>query len=205
MKFEPGKFDGFQAVDSGLYFGPSECPNGKPPETIEAFLAGHVCLVKPQTETIKLDSLEFVRTVEFGEARPSGGGSSSKWTGDNYKFYVFICHNEFKSDSLVLMQSSGGGYRWYVFESRDFRDMILRFCGHGPPSGGVLAGFLNGELPEPRLWDLLYQLLGTYQEAAKQGYLKAQQEIYAAFVEGRLKKKKQRGQNAFKVSIEPKN
>lgn len=189
MEFTKNRFDMLVATDgSDIQFPVQQFPQyPELPINVMANHAGHVSLILPQAREINLADCEVIKCVEFGEARQAGSGS--KWTGNAYRYIVAKIKEESSQPMVLVVEISGTGPHFYYIQGLDFLATIELLCKN---------------LPEPRLWDLLHALVGTYQEAFKQGAIHTKMTYHQAFAEGRLKKRKVRNQEAYDVWIERK-
>jgi hypothetical protein len=117
-----------------------------------------------------VEDLNFIGAGLFGAGRPCLGGSA-KWTGNAYRYGVYTSHKPYSGPAIVILQSSGGGMVGLQF---DFRTSVETWQH--------LATTSSPEL----LWNFCHEQFELHREA-----LEGQKRtVFAAFVEGRLKKSK---------------
>lgn len=127
-------------------------------------------------------------SARFGEARPclkGGLKSSIQWSGDSHRYDIYECNSV-----LALRWSNGSGEGWFTARERDnTQTNILRHIS---------------QLPSEELrWDLCHALWQTAHKGALASALKRQNEYERAFVDGRLKKKKNRKTGKMEVTVVP--
>jgi hypothetical protein len=158
------------------------------PTTVEAFIVGHTGIVKPISVPIPLPELEFIGAGLFGEARPCSFSSTTKWTGDAYKYGIYRRVNRIEREQIVVLRQDGSGIHAYVAEGSSGRELWEHLCA---------------SLRQEQLWDLCHMLTGTHEKARKDASSERQGLIFRAFTEGRLVKRKIRGQSTYKVTLLP--
>jgi len=122
----------------------------------------------------KVDELELLGAGLFGEGRPCLGGSA-KWTGDCYRYGVYLGHKAYSGPAIVILQHSGGGMVGLQLDSTTSAETWKH-----------LAATLSPEM----LWNACHELFEFHQQALDG----QKRSIFAAFIEGRLKKsRKQKG------------
>jgi hypothetical protein len=146
-----------------------------PPAEVSAYRIGHVCLVLPDTLPLELARLEYVGKAFFGEPRPSRGLSSgTKWTGDAYKFAVYVYRPEFGRAHAVILRTDGSGSRFYFLDDTDSDETWRK---------------LVEVMPEPHLWSLCQSITHTYH----QGRTDEKRHLFERLKRGLLKVRKRRG------------
>lgn len=128
-----------------------------------------------------------VCSARFGEGRPCGFAprDTTKWTGDSYRYDIFE-----REGQMALRWWNGSGEGWLIAEKKDHR------------SETCLLSMIAAMPDEARRWDACHFI---WQAAHKSALAAARAEgrRYAqAFVEGRLKKRRRKGE--VRVEIAPK-
>lgn len=59
----------------------------------------------------KVDELELLGAGLFGAGRPCLDGSA-KWTGDAYRYGVYMGHKPYSGPAIIILQHSGAGIGW---------------------------------------------------------------------------------------------
>lgn len=145
------------------------------PEQVEAYRIGHICLVLPDTLPLDVARLEYVGKAFFGEPRVARGlASGTKWTGDSYKFAVYVYRPEFGSAHAVILRTDGSGSRFYFLDDTDSDELWRK---------------LVEVTPEPMLWTLCNSITHTYH----QGRTDEAGRWQKLFLAGRLKKRRRGG------------
>jgi hypothetical protein len=126
---------------------------------------------------LELAPFELIGVGRFGEGRPCGGLSGTKWTGASHKYGVYK-----QGRSLLIIESHGGGEQGYL----DRHSHALE-----------LFDFLCATLPPERIWDLCYLIAHTENRA----YRKGLNEMKTLFLQGRLRRKRRNHQ--YRVEILP--
>jgi hypothetical protein len=158
--------------------------------TTEIFILNHnasesrVFTVSPEnpfnTSDFKLEA-----TAYFGPPRDTRDGQGG-WTGDAYRFELYSREANRKGDrQCIIKESNGCGDYFYVFPR--WRSETL------------LASILA--LPETVRWDVCSNITIALKSVAAAQMEAGAAQVKRAFVEGRLSKRKVRGQDAYKVSI----
>lgn len=128
---------------------------------------------------------QFVCSARFGEARPCSFGNA-KWTGDSYRYDIFR-----KGHQLALRWCNGSGEGWILCDPVERRDVA-----------NLLEVIIN-EPDESRRWDFCHFLYETVSRTASAANVDTAEKYSNAFVQGRLKKRKIRGKDAYNVEITP--
>jgi hypothetical protein len=142
------------------------------PEMIEVFDSGALS-AHAYPHLISINKLKFLAAGLFGPGRPCGFDSRTKWTGNSYRYGV------------------------YLFEYRDGRlqPVILRCCGSG--ASGVMfsdhaaetwKALASSLIPE-QLWDVCHGIM----ELSDNMQFYTQARIHHEFAEGRLVKRRRHG------------
>jgi hypothetical protein len=133
------------------------------------------------TALVRVEDLNFIGAGLFGAGRPCLGGSA-KWTGDSYRYGIYTTHKPYTGPAIVILQSSGCGMVGLQF---DFRTSVETW-----------QHLTTTSSPE-MLWNVCHELFELHREA-----LEGQRRtVFAAFVEGRLKKSKRKGH--YEVTMVP--
>src|SRR5260370_27533837 len=82
------------------------------PTELSAFIIGRGGVVRPATRVVKLEGLRLMGHGLFGESRPCGYGSSTRWTGDAYKFGIY----EEPVKRSVIIRTDGSGTTAYAID-----------------------------------------------------------------------------------------
>ena len=149
------------------------------PETIEVFDFEY----PPGPLLIPIASLRFVNAGIFGEPRPCSFDPETKWSGDVYRYGVYL--SEKNPDELrpVILRTPSD------IEGYSVEGII--FPGYTTDLWSVIA---VGLLP-PQLWDMCHTIMqyGSSMQKCTEA------RIYQAFAEGRLIKKKWKGNTSIKI------
>jgi hypothetical protein len=130
---------------------------------------------------VRVDDLKFIGAGLFGEGRPCLGGNA-KWTGNSYRYGVYECSKAYSGRAIVILQSSGGGMEGLLLSSTTTAETWQH-----------LAANSKTEM----LWNICHELYDLRREALEG----VKRSIFAAFIEGRLKKSRKR-KGVISVSIE---
>jgi len=161
------------------------------PETVEALAGGHISIVTGPTRMIDPRKLEPIRIVRCGplddEKKPvrhlNGDERSRRWTTP-VVHGVYLYSTGHGRPEIVLTSGGGAGHEFMVLDQLDAHEGFLEMAI---------------TLSETAVWDIVHALFGTYRKANEEG----RQFVRQAFVDGRLKKRKRRGQDSYTVTIEP--
>lgn len=139
---------------------------------------------------VKIDPAEWKHlcTARFGESRPTGWGGKTKWTGNSYRYDIFERIDDL-GRHVAMRWYNGGGEGWLLTEDNAKR---------GEAS---MLDLIVSVSDENRRWDYCHFLYETAHKSVAAGSLKTERELKKAFVEGRLKKRKKRGE--YSVIVEP--
>jgi hypothetical protein len=131
-------------------------------------------------------------SARFGKGRPCHFNPKVCWTGDSYRYDIFeILDDVTRQRYVALRWQNGAGEGWFVFRDRnDEHQKILLDLIVTIPS-------------EEDRWDYCHFLWGSLDCVALAAAVRSSREVKEAFVEGRLKKRKIRGRQEYKVEIEP--
>ena len=151
-----------------------------PPERITA-VQNQCSLFKPPTVKIPLDELEFLVACEC-HAR----GGNIKWNS-NTKCAAYQWNRPHGKPKLVIFQVNGIGNHWILMDQLEILTSFQAIVKNVEPIV---------------VWDLISSWFSTYSRGRDHGITKAAEEHRTAFVEGRLKKRKNRDRDSYKVWIE---
>ena len=153
----------------------------EPPQTIRCYnMQDH--LNRGECRNVPLTPLEFLAVGIFGESRPSGLGSTTRWTGSSHRYGVYRNPAGLYRNGIVILEAHGGGMVGYAF------DNIV-----AGETWELIAKTFSPEM----VWNLCNQIAHAYRAARD-----AERAIvFRAFSEGRLKKKR-RGKS-IPVYVEP--
>ena len=131
-----------------------------------------------------------VCSARFGPGRPSSFSKTILWTGDSYRYDIFVPFKESEDKRIALRWWNGSGEGWMIAEDRERRDelSILRMIAEMPD--------------ERRRWDACHQLWQAAHRSEMAGARSEAVRYSTAFVEGRLKKRRRAGR--VRVEILPK-
>ena len=177
----------FRADDpSGIAFSLSD--HASAPTAVRAVRCGHVSLVVPQLRTIQVADLTHVRSARCG-TRPSVL-ATTRWSSNTIFSIYHHREPEFRTrveGEVVIASVDGFGPRFFFVDQLAFAETFLP---------------LVPTMPEVALWDLCNAIVGTADEAFKQGRAVEQHAMMEASAEGRVKRRKTG--DAVSVKITPK-
>ena len=133
------------------------------------------------TATVRVDDLKFIGAGLFGEGRPCLGGNA-KWTGNSYRYGIYLAHKPYSGPAIVILQSSGGGMEGLLLSSTTSAEMWQHLAANTKPE---------------MLWNFCHELYELRREALEG----VKRSIFAAFIEGRLKRSRKR-KGVISVTIE---
>lgn len=172
---------------------PTPAENMKPIESGRYFVDHNAA--NPWNWEIKTADWLHLSRCSFGPARnqhyDGKGGWLGGWTGDSHRYDIFR-NDDFRGrKTYAIRWHHGAGAGW-------------RLAGSG---GGcddaALIKMILAVAQEPNRWDLCKFLCDSIAHAEDESRKATRAELYRAFVDGRLKKRKQRGQNSYRVDVEP--
>jgi hypothetical protein len=159
-----------------------------PPAVFKAERVGHDGCYDPCGPiNVPVQNLQLLAAVNFGEARLCWAGSETRWSGDSFRFGIY---RVLKDDGtpegrcILLVEVNGAGMFFYHWQQAD----SLRLWEN-----------LVATLPEPRLWDLIHGLVGTW----RKGGNCERDRLHKLIVAGRIKRRKVRGKDAWTVEVSP--
>jgi hypothetical protein len=118
---------------------------------------------------LKIEDLEFLGAGLFGEGRPCLGQENVKWTGKSYRYGVYLTPKPYSNQAVAILEASGGGMRGLFLDRTISADMWKHLVATSTPE---------------MLWNICHELHELHR-AALDG---EKRRVYAAFIEGRLKK-----------------
>jgi len=124
------------------------------------------------TAIVRVVDLKFMSAGLFGEGRPCLGGNA-KWTGSCYRYGVYECLKAYSGPAIVILQSSGGGMAGLLLSSTTSAETWQHLAATSVPE---------------MLWNICHELYELRREALEG----VKRTIFAAFIEGRLKKSRKR-------------
>lgn len=129
--------------------------------------------------------------ARFGEGRLCGRGETTKWTGNSYRYDIFE-KGQGRNKQYALRWENGSGAGWYVSDDQSRRN-----------EANLLATFAAIKVETLR-WDACHFIWEIAARIDMSATRREYKRVSTAFVEGRLKKRKQRGQDRYTVHIERK-
>lgn len=155
------------------------------PTEVTAELVGHQCLVNDGKVKIILENAVFLERI-VGTIRHRGTDRS--YTTEHQNWSLFQYTAPYASEKDILIASvSGLGLRWFLL---DQLSMYTSF---------VTAMKL---LDNDAMWDFIKAIVGSWEQGRTMGASRTAREYQQAFVDGRLKKRKLRGDSRYKIWIE---
>lgn len=135
-----------------------------------------------------IESLEYVRTIPGAVRKRPNRESYSNYTTEHQSFHIYNYQHRLQiAPELVVCVVNGGGNYW----------MWFRYGCDKPDSIRKVAE----QLPNDIAWDILDTIYDSYRNGIANGSQLTAKNYAQAFVDGRLKKRKQRGQDAYTVNI----
>jgi hypothetical protein len=127
---------------------------------------------------VELAPFELIGVGRFGEDRPCGWSSTTKWTGNSHEYGVYK-----HVRSLLIIESHGGGEQGYLDRHSHAVELFDHLCATLPPE---------------RIWDICYLIANTENRA----YRKGRHEMEMLFLQGRLKRKRRNRQYQLEILTE---
>lgn len=150
-----------------LWFGES---GPEPPQTVRCYnMQDH--LNSGEAREAPVSGLEFLGAGIFGEARPSGSNSTTRWTGDSYRYGIYRNPSGLYKNGIVVLEHHGGGMFGYAFD----------YLVAGDTWGHIAVSF-----PPEMIWNLCHQIARAYRAARDA----ERQIVYQAFADRRLNKRR---------------
>ena len=122
--------------------------------------------------TVRVDDLKFIGAGLFGEGRPCLGGNAT-WTGNSYRYGIYECYKPYSGPAIVILQSSGGGMDGLILSSTTSVETWEHLAATSKPE---------------MLWNICHEIY----ELRREGIEGVKRSIFAAFIEGRLRKSRKR-------------
>jgi hypothetical protein len=141
--------------------------------------------------TIDTKEWTHVSRATFGPARSRAHGGVG-WTGDSYRYdlYRYSGKGSIWDRAWGLRYSHGGGDGWIIADSLPGEQTIFE----------IIAGLPD----EVRRWDAAHAVYNAISSTVTETSRDVANKYRLAFAEGRLKKRKLRGQSAYKVELHEK-
>ena len=161
-------------------------PGHTAPEVLSAVRVGHVCCETTQTTALQAARLVHIRTVRCGVRARNRSTSHTGWSS-NTVYSIYTYHERDAAQSRAVIASvSGLGPRLFLVDQLE---------------SGVTFRTLAITLDEPTLWDVCSAMVGTCDEAFKQGRRHMHREMCQAFADGRVTRRK--GPQGITVKVKP--
>lgn len=125
---------------------------------------------------------KHIVACRFGPPRPAG--SNYNWTGECYRYDIFA-----KDGYWALRWVNGFDEGWLISKDKSRRDETN------------LLATIVGIAEEERRWDACHFVWKMFERSASVAKRAEAKRYNKAFVEGRLKKRKIRGRDEYKVEI----
>jgi len=138
----------------------------------------------PLINSVQTNEWTHLASARFGQARQAG--QHSKWTGDSYRYDIFS-----KVGYVALRWWNGSGEGWLITKNMNYRDESNLLIH--------IANYPN----ENQRWDACHFLWKTFSNATNYATQKETQRLYNVFASNKLKKRKIRGTNQFKITELP--
>jgi len=131
-------------------------------------------------DTIKIDTASWshVCSARFGLGRPCAEPRNSHWTGDSYRYDIFLrVSSHYSKDEYALRWQHGGGTGWLLEKV---------------PSGMVAStlSFIASNPAEERRWDFCHFLAEAIAATRRSAAQLENERMSQAFLEKRLKRRK---------------
>ncbi len=131
-------------------------------------------LNKGEFRDVPVASLEYLGAGIFGEARPSGFGSTTCWTGSSHRYGIYRNPSGLYRSGIVMLECHGRGMFGYAFDNLVAGETWDYIAAHWEPE---------------MIWNLCYQIADAYNTARNA----ERHAVCAAFLEGRLKSRRKGG------------
>lgn len=187
MKLKLNQFDNWISTDPAeinfgamKYFDQVIMP--EPPEDVKVV---RILDSGTPNRTIPLECLNYIKTIK-GSIREE----TSRYTTEHQQFHLYE-NTMFrrKARKVVICSVNGSGNHWFSIDSLDKDNSLL---------------LTSDTMSENVMWDLLDTMTRAYLVGKSHGINEQDRYLKEAFVDGRLKKRKNRGQNTYKITVEPK-
>jgi len=154
--------------DARIYFRRTA---GKAPTHLRCIGMGYTLSNNSHVEfDVELAPFVLIGVGNFGEGRPCGASSTTKWTGNSHQYGVYQ-----NDRSLLILESHGGGEQGYFDQHSHAVELFDHLCA---------------TLSKQRIWDICYLIAATENRA----YRKGRQELATLFLQGRLKRRRRNRQ-----------
>ena len=161
-------------------------PGTTAPKVLSAVRVGHVCCETTQTAALQVAWLVHVRTVRCGVRAGNRATGHVGWSS-NTVYSIYTYHDRDGTQSRAVIASvSGFGPRLFLVDQLE---------------SGITFRSLAITLDEPTLWDVCSAMVGTCDEAFKQGRRHMHREMCQAFADGRVTRRK--GPQGITVKVKP--
>lgn len=137
-------------------------------------------LNKGEFRYVPVATLEYLAAGIFGEARPSGLGVTTRWTGSSHRYGIYRNPAGLYRSGIVILECHGGGMRGYAFDNL---------------VAGETWGYIAAQFKPEMIWNLCNQIAHAYNTARDA----ERHEICTAFLEGRLKSRRKGGKRWAQV------
>jgi len=152
----------------------------EPPTELTAVMS-NCSLCKPPTVQVPLDELELLIATHC-EPR---GGTHTKWNS-NSKCNAYQWNQKFSKPVLLIHEWNGTGNHFMVMDQLELLDAMK----------AMIAA-----VPQVMIWDLIHSWFKAYDRGAEHAHSRLTTKLTTAFVNGTLKKRKNRGRDDFRVWI----
>ena len=112
-----------------------------------------------------------IQTIKRGQIKLTK--PNVNWTGTSYRYGVYLVHKPYSGPAVVILQSSGGGAEGLMLSSTTSVETWEHLAATSKPE---------------MLWNICHELY----EVRREGLEGVKRSIFAAFIEGRLKKSRRR-------------
>jgi hypothetical protein len=133
---------------------------------------------------------QHVCPCRFGPSRRSSWSPNTRWSGDSYRYDLYQ-RDIGGTTKYALRWQNGAGCGWLICENRALRDETS------------LIEMIAVMPDEARRWDAAHFLWEATCKTALAAALQEHRRMARAFVDRRLKKRKVRGREAYRVNILP--
>ena len=149
------------------------------PQTIRCYnMQDH--LNKGEFRDVPVAMLEYLGAGIFGEARPSGLASTTRWTGSSHRYGIYRNPCGLYRTGVAILECHGGGMHGYAFDNLVAGETWEHIAIHFAPE---------------MVWNLCNQLAHAYSTARDA----ERHAICTAFLEGRLKSRRKGGKRWVQV------
>jgi hypothetical protein len=138
----------------------------------------------PHRITIHTQEWHHLASARFGPARPCSWSPATHWTGDSYRYDIFI-HPQYRQEALRWWNGSGDGWLITPDSSSRGEQSLLRH----------IAGLDN----EAIRWDYCHFLWQASERSRLAGEAHGTHQLTTAFLEGRLKRRRRSGTTSVEI------